>query len=200
MAFIDLDNGAYVSVGFSQAGQTFSNGFWCTKTSYTLTDQQNLAAAVDAAVDASVLTGLSNEVTYVNTKVYDMRTETGAIVVNSDNTGVGTITASPAPIGLACVVTIYSAARGKSGRGRLYISGLTEDALEDGQWLQTAADGCEAFVAAYKAAIESAGFTYVVCSRFTAGAARTHAVAYPVTSYLVRSNIPGAQRRRFDRP
>lgn len=200
MAFIAVPHGALALIQFSQYGQDFSNSFWFVKDGYSSGDLTTLADDLDAFFTTNYKSYFSNEVNYLGVSVYDMRTDGGQVVFNNDGAGLCTLAGTPSPVGLACVVTRYSATRGKSGRGRVYVSGLPEAQLEDGIWLQAAADAALNYVSNMKNTPLTKGWTEVIASRHHNGAPRAEAVTYPVTSRQVRSLIPGTQRRRFDRP
>lgn len=200
MAFIPTPHCARLVLNFRIGLFDWSNVMHCTKTDYTEAEMQDLADDMDTYLGTE-LAGYLNDVTYVGVTAYDIRTSDGPVYVANAASGTGTAgagdTISPA---LAIVVTTRTAARGRSGRGRQYLSGFAEGSIEDGIWSAAAVGGAGTYIAARKAVIENAGFTWVVRSTQQDGTLLTTAVTRAITSYEVRSNAPGTQRRRIDRP
>lgn len=200
MTFIPVPHGAMVSIRFTKGGEDFSNTFWLVKEDYTSGDLTTLADDMDAQFAANYKGYFSSGVSYLETVAYDMRSDGGEVVSNADGAGACSGAASVAPIGLAVVVTCYSNTRGRSGRGRKYVSGLPEAQLESGIWLQAAADSALGYVSNMCNTPSTKGWDEVIVSRYHNGAARLQAETYSMISRTVRSLIPGSQRRRFDRP
>lgn len=164
------------------------------------TEQAALADAVDAAVTDTIKPDLSNAITYVSTTVYDLNTLLSPIVVNTDGAGVGGIAAEPYSIAVAAVVTNYTGARGRSGRGRTYYTGLMETHWTNGALTAPAQTMVLEWHAAIDAAINTAGFDYVLVSRWQNHVELTTPQVYPIGSWAIRSSKSGSQRRRVDRP
>jgi hypothetical protein len=187
-------------VSWTKGDEEWSNVFHATKTDYTLTDQQSLAAAIDGYHLLANLSRISTAVTYKSTNVYDLRDPGGAIVLNNTNTRIGGNGSEAHAVNLACVVTVRTATRGRSGRGRVYIGGMAENDMDQGSFNAQAAAFALNYVTGIKTAIENAGWTFVIVSRQQNDVTLNPPVARPVTSLIVRSNRPGTQRRRVDRP
>lgn len=200
MAFIPVPNAVLARWNFTLGTQSFSVNPWFSKAGFTFADQTDLANALDGIVVAELKPFMSSSASYVNVTAYDMRSETAPIVVNSDGAGPGSGDAFNMPINCACVLTLYSATRGRSGRGRLYFAGFNEGDIDNGTWSVGLETALEDLGTQMKAAVEAIGWTWVVASRYTAGAARTEGVTYAITNWAVRSRSVGTQRRRVDRP
>jgi hypothetical protein len=199
MAFIATQHAAMARIEFGLGTQFFSVNPWFTKDTFSTTDQEALADLVDAATTSVLKPRMSSEISYYRVTVYDMRTETGAIVVNNDGNGACAISNPPAYINSACVLTLYTANRGRSGRGRLYFGGFSVGDTENGHWKAQIRTDCEGFYDTLNTAALAAGWTPVVVSRYTAGGPRPSGLAQPVTEWSVRSLLMGTQRRRIDR-
>lgn len=200
MTFIPTDDCALAIIEYVFDGQQFTNGLWFTKDSFTLADQTNLADAVDAETASELLPAFSDDVTYLKTTVYDQRSETAPVVINNDGTGPGSAATEPTPINVAMVLTLYTASRGRTARGRLYVSGFSENAITDGEFTQAMADIVVAWGNALDAAADAIGWTWSVVSKQVGGVPRASGLARPVTTIEVRDLKVGTQRRRVDRP
>jgi hypothetical protein len=91
----------------------------------------------------------------------------------------------------AAVVSIQTAKRGRSYRGRLYIPFIGEAAISDGSLVSGQADDVLAGFTSFKAALTTAGVEWVVASY-------KHSTAELVTGFYVMSQL-GTQRRRQTR-
>lgn len=104
----------------------------------------------------------------------------------------------PLPFNCAHCVSFRTAARGRSGRGRNYVMGLT-DSEAAASVISTTRVNLD--VAAYQALVGAgtfvAGLQFVVVSRFLNGAPRTVGIARPVTSVLSVDTTVDSQRRRL---
>lgn len=200
MAFIPLPHGAMAVVHHSLGTEQWSNTLWFTKTDYVLADQQDLADRVDSTYAGNMLARYSNQMTYDGVTVYDMRSEIGAIVTDNDGAGNGGSAGDILPIQTALVLTLYTAARGKNGRGRLYLAGFSENQFSNTAFILAEETAAEAFATAMIASAAAGGWTWVVASRYNNGAPRAAAVPYAITQGVVRNRQAGTQRRRVDRP
>lgn len=200
MTFIAVPHAAMARIEFYIGTQQFSVNPWFIKNSYVLADQIDLAAAVDATVDTDLLPPLSVSCHYSGTRVYDMRSESAPVEYNNDNAGTGGQGEEFLPVSMCCVLTLYSAQRGRSGRGRLYFAGFAETSWTLGAWNAATATSIEDFYTALTSAAYAIGWTPVVVSKFHAGEQRPTPETYPVTRVDVRSLNVAHQRRRIDRP
>lgn len=202
MAFIPVPDCALAVVNFTATdGETFSNTFWFAYPNFSLSDQENLAAAIDSSFAGPFKSNpLSSYISYTNTTVYDMRTSTGPIVVNVTSAGAGGQSVDVAPLNVAGVVTYYTASRGRSGRGRGYFTGMPDENWVNGYLTTAVANGLVGLLGAMQSATALQGWDWVVVSRYTNGAPRPEGVYNAITNILMRSRKAGTQRRRIDRP
>jgi len=131
--------------------------------------------------------------------ITDLTTQTSFTV--SYTTGLplaGTAVGDGLPYNCAHCVSLRTANRGRSGRGRNYILGLLET---DTNGSTISAGRQSADVAAYNLLVGAgtfvAGLQLVVCSRFHANAPRATALLQPVTNVLSVDNIVDSQRQRL---
>lgn len=199
--FIPTPNAALAVVQFGTVlGEGFSNTFWFTNPDFSLVDQTALAALLDGWASDDALAEMCPSASYIQTTVYDQRTSDGAIVINNSGAGQGIQTGELMPPSVALVVTLYTAARGRTGRGRLYMGGFGENNLQNGLWNQEQADRVIDGLSDLQIAAAAAGWTWCVVSKYQNGQARQEGLARPIIDLLVRSLRVGSQRRRNDRP
>lgn len=200
MAFIMVPDGALGVVTWQVGTESFSNTLGFVMPSFTLTDQEALASTLDASWGDAIRAYQSTDCFYVGTTVYDMRSSSAPIVLDNTHAAAGLTGGEALPVGLSLVLTHYTAKRGRTGRGRTYLSGFTEGQLEDGEWATLLATNVETTFATLKSQLQAVGWTPVVISRQENGVPRSVAVTTPIIQSAVRNNRPGYQRRRTDRP
>lgn len=200
MAFIPTPHGARIVVNYTKGTETFSLVFYATKAGYDLTAQQQLADAVDNVHNVTWKAQLGSQITYQSTQVYDARESDGAIVTSNAHTGPGTAATETLPINLAVCVTLRTAGRGRSSRGRKYVSGSTEGNIENGVWKGTWVASALGYITNIHNAIGDAGWQHVIRSIQQDKQPVNPAATRAVTFMSVRSSMVATQRRRVDRP
>lgn len=106
-------------------------------------------------------------------------------------------TSSPSlPNNVSLTVSFRSAGRGRFSRGRNYFVGLSEGQVVNNAVSLAFADD---LALAYQALLTAlpAGWTWVVCSRYTAAGPRVAGFNSPVVAALVVDNVVDSQRRRL---
>lgn len=199
MAFIPSPDCAKAVFNTSFGLQAFSFGLWFEKAEFDISDMTDLANICANSYSAELLPYISDSVNFDNVTVYDMRTETGQLYTVAPNDPGGDAT-EPLPIQVALVVTHRTAARGRTARGRTYISGFPENAVTEAVWISGIVTAVNAFFTDVVADANVGGWQHVVVSHYLNGAPRTNGLARLVTSSEVRNSIPGTQRRRANRP
>lgn len=201
MAFIPVPHCARVAFLHSipVTGRVFSNIVHFTKTGYSLEDQENLGDAIDGAWALFVIAFMSELVTFTGVQVTDIRTLDGP-VVNIPSGVSGSLLDQIAPLQTACVVTLRTSARGRSGRGRGYIGGFTEAGIESGAFTAQVTAAVQAVYDDIQDLAAAVGWTMVVVSRQQDKVILEEGVTRSVTAIEVRSALPGSQRRRTGRP
>lgn len=199
MAFIPTPDAARVVINWAKGAETFSYTFYCTKPGFDFAEQQALASAINGVHNATVKGYFAPGITYVNTTVYDARVSDGAIVTNGSNTGNGTATGEPHPINVAMVVTMRTPGRGRSARGRKFITGFNEAAIVNGEYNASTQTMALAYVNALWNAMGTAGWQLVIRSIQQDKQVINPANTRGVTSIVVRNLKVATQRRRVDR-
>lgn len=200
MPFLPVPDGALAVVSYVKGTESFSNSFWFRFPDFTYTDQEALAAVMDAEWATRWRNNAHSACSYVHTTVYDMRSEAAPIVVANANQGPGVGTGEVLPINVALVVSLYTGARGKTGRGRHYLSGFSEGHLANGNFTASLKATVLSWYASWRALVDATNWAWCVCSKYEGGVPRAEGLLRVVTDYQIRSLIPGSQRRRLDRP
>lgn len=199
MAFIPTPHAARIVINWVKGTETFSYVWYATMAGYTYEQMVTLASAVAVVHNGTRKAYFASQVSYVNTTVYDARVSDGPIVTSTVNAGAGTGASELMAISLAVCVTLRTAERGRSARGRKYITGFGEGNNANGEWSASAVTNANEYVGAIREAIESAGFTPVIRSIQQDGQPINPAATRAITGSLVRNTKVATQRRRVDR-
>lgn len=199
MAFIPVLNTAMCELRFTLFGQQIENVLYFEHTgSISTLDLQNLATALDLWVaNYYLLAGLSQDIAYREVFVTDLTTATSPTASASVNAGdIGTLTQPSLPGGTCIVASFRTAGRGRSSRGRNYISGLGESTVTGNQ---VALVITTQFITAYEELINNppTDWQWVVVSRYTGGNPRASGVTEPITSVTFTDLNVDSQRRRL---
>jgi len=198
LAFIPATNGLFLCFDFSQNGQQwqFCLGFRKVAGSITTGDLGDVAAAAAGWWTAHFKARLDDSVTLVKTVATDQTYEgapSSEVLVGT----AGTLGGGTEPINAALVMSFRTLLRGRSFRGRAYISGATTGVVVtgvdfDATWVSDVAND---FVT-LAGLISALGFDQVVISRYHALAPRVTAVMTVVDS-IVTDTVINSQRRRL---
>lgn len=199
MAFVPFPAGCVgIRVQFNVGGIfgeiTFGARFVTGSATYT--DGLALANAIDAWVTASLVPAVTPNVTFTNIIVDDLTSSSGwqASVVNGM---IGTHSGIPVQSQVSMVVTVNTAKRGRSYRGRTYFPGLpTVELFDSKSWSTGATTGWDTIVGTWDTALNTAGWTWVVLSRIQDKVPLTLGIATPVTGWRANAKL-GTQRRRL---
>lgn len=199
MAFVPTEHGALVVARFKYSDEEWSNHLWARRPDFDDTDLQNLVDAVKAAFVLELIDDFTVSTSMLPFKAYDMRAIDGTVLLDTVGTVPGTGGTNEMPPNNCCVLTLYTAKRGRSHRGRLYLGPFTEEAIDNATWSASLVSEVEGLGTALKADISAEGFEWGVRSGQLDGVPRDPAIITPITSTTVRSNRMGSQRRRVDR-
>lgn len=200
MAFIPVADTAMVEVRFRLHSQRIENTLYFKfGGAVSQSDLDGLTAAISTWVTSKYLQMLtsSQSLVYVENYATLLTTATGYTSTNTTGTGATGQTAGAGLPGSVCLaVSFRTAERGRSGRGRNYVSGWATGAVSGNQFTSASAGYA---VATYQDLITSpiTGWTWVVVSRFTAGAPRVNGVTLPITNVVVTDLNVDSQRRRL---
>jgi len=200
MAFIAVPNAAKAVVRFSAPQGFWTNTFWFQREDFSAANLETLSVVVGASWGAQIKAAIASQHSYVETVCYDMRAADGPIAQDSDGAGTGGDTATGAiPISAAMVLTLYTGNRGRSGRGRVYVTGFTESKWTTTGYEAASISAVEAACTTMRLDALAEGWTLCVCSRQINGAVRAIPFMQPVSTFEVRSGREGTQRRRVHR-
>jgi hypothetical protein len=200
MAFVPVPNCAEVEIRQQCDNQLIENTLYFEHaTPPTATELQALADSIEAWWGDSILPLLSNTLTYRETYVTDLSEATGPTATQAGFApAAGGSPDNHAPNNVSLCVSFRTAGRGRSSRGRNYVAGIPSTGVNGDLISQTFTDSV---VAAYNnlnvLGNLPSGWTWVVVSRFSGGAARATGVAFPVTRALAVDRIVDSQRRRL---
>ena len=147
-----------------------------------------------------VMPNLSTSYSLSSVSVADQSAADAPVAVYSTTpTPTGSVAGDALPLGSSCVVTLRTAARGRTARGRIFVGLLAEADASSGQLTPTRADGIRGAIASLGFAVNIAGWELGVLSLQENGVPRGTGLFRPVTSIVVRSPLVGTQRRRQGR-
>lgn len=206
MPFVPVENTALVECRMHYDNQKVENTLWVENESAW--DGDSLAELATEVKDwwvASYSTICSNTVALNEVVCTDMTSETGAQASLAGAGAAGGVGSGSLPGGTAFTVSFRTALRGRSFRGRNYIVGIPQDFRSGISGVDV--DYVEAVINAYndfKSAISTAGWTWVVVSRFSGIGGtppkplpRTAGVTTPVASVICTDAVLDSQRRRL---
>lgn len=196
-----LPDGAKVVVSYGVDGfPPWSISLWFTRNTFDAVALAALAEDIGDWFETGVLGQLSTAVKMYSVTAYDMRTVGAPMATFTPNPNpTGTKLGDPIPYQDAVVVTFRTATRGRSGRGRNYISGFTEGESVARAVSQGAADLIETAYAPVSLEGFTDGWNWVVASFQQNGQVLNPGVARPVTTSEIRTRTYGVQKGRNNR-
>lgn len=200
MAFIPTADGVRVSVEFTLFGQTVVITLWFKgEAPATDTTLASLGTLLDTWVTGDLLPAMSADIAYTGlTLVAQDSSSAPALYMPKSPAVSGGRAATSMPGNVTYTIKFSTAQRGRSGRGRNYMPGISSDAVSGNQIAASLADE---FVAAYQELadmLETDGnWTHVVVSHQEDNVPRLAGLAQPVTSYSYADYDLDSQRRRL---
>lgn len=185
MAFIPVPDTIRCALRCSSGTSNLVNTLWFRRTGgWTMADAEDTANAVGGWWIANMMVLLHEDVTYEEVTAYDMSSLTGWVVVGDTGTGtVGAFSAPQASLASAMTITFQTSVRGRSGRGRNFVSGFSEDQVGAKTFASVTVAAVEAAYNDLNTAILPWGGTHVIASLNTGGAPRVTGITYVVTDY-----------------
>lgn len=193
--FVPIPDVCKAVVGATTGARDWSFSLYFAQPGFDSVDMQSLAEYLEDTWLVNLADELSDNTKIKQLTLYDMRSEDGDKLVTAldiDGTAIGV----PASVASACVVTYYASKRGPWNRGRSYITGINEEAIDEYTVTQGKADGIRDVFKELLTEI-IAGWTWVVVSTYKANEKRLEGVWAPVISAIVRNLVLGTQRRRL---
>lgn len=201
MAFIPIPNSVQLCFDFVTAGQNWQFCIVVKKNSGAPTTG-DLSTLTNEGIDWYTdlfKTRLSNAVQMRQTRATDM-TAQGAPQFIQANIENGTVAQPPLPLGTPIVVSSRTENRGRSYRGRSYVSGLPETVQADATDITSgAAANILSDFGDLLDRLATLGFTWVVASKQHNGSVVSPAATTPVTAFVVDTHLDSQRRRLFGR-
>ena len=139
---------------------------------------------------------ISADLLYNGVTAYDMSSATAPTrSIQHIPAVAGGVGAPISPTNGAMVISMRSAGRGRSSRGRLYYVGLGEVSLTEDEWAAASAAATQALFEGLQTDLNTADFELIVSSSIFEGAERATRLAQPVTAIEAKVKL-GTQRRR----
>lgn len=201
MVFVPFPNGARVVVEYGNEDVQWTNTLWFEDVSAPPIDFQGLADYVHDLFNSGIMPHLSTNWYCRRVTAYDASTALGQMFESTVTPAQGQRTGEVAAVSPSLVVTFYSAVRGRSGRGRNYITGFAESDAGPISLLSSTAldDIVETYEALRDTSQQLTGFEWMIASQYGNGQPRSQVSPAAVTSVVVRTAIWGSQRRRIRR-
>lgn len=200
MAFIPVVDVLKVVHVFNQNARTWTVTQWFRKAGFNLADQLLLTSNMSDWVVNELMPTLVDNCEYLRTQSYDMASSQGYIDTETPvGPTFGSDTNAPAPLSACVVMTLRTQFRGRSGRGRNYISGLSETDTDDRYCSlakRTAIEGAYSQINTY---CSLNGFDWGIVSFQQDGQELNPGVFKPITSWEIRGAGLGSQRLRLGR-
>lgn len=201
MAFIPIPNGVQVCFQFTAALQNWQFCLMLRKQSGAPV-QADLVSAATIGKDwwnTNLKVRVSDEVTCNRVVATNMTAQGAAQAVVTSGVA-GTVAAISAPLNAALVISLRTALRGRSYRGRIYFGGIPVNNLLNATEVIAlyASNVLNEFVA-LSALYAGAGFEQIVASKQHNGVTTNPAVTNPVTAFVCNAQIDSQRRRLFGR-
>ena len=199
MQFIPVPNVAQIELLYDIQGQKCENVLHYA--GFNVGDPGTLQALCDSALASwgQTMKGQQSEnLTLVSIKATDLTSQDGATFeYTTDLPQPGSAAGEMLPFNCALVLSLKTAKRGRSYRGRVYVPGLVETQQASSIWTAGTLTAFQSWYT-YWDYLDVSGEPYAlgVVSRFHNGAPRTTGVFENVTSVVV-NNVVGSQRRRL---
>lgn len=143
---------------------------------------------------------ISNDFRLLGITVYSLTSETAPVVTNVFSVArPGLVNSDTNGRGVAVVLTKRTGARGRAGRGRIYIGGVPDNALVDGELDSTTEAAWRSAASAFLAAVNTGSPSFCVYSTMSGGDPLPEGILRTVTALELRTPVPGSQRRRNHR-
>lgn len=199
MAFQAVPRTAVVEVRQRIGAARFENTLYFEHaTGYSQADLDALAQSVYTEWEAGQLSLQSTDVALVETYAKGLSTLNDLEAYYADVIEpVGGISSPALPLNVAFAIKFSCGLTGRSTRGRNYVGGLPESAVTGQLVGGTTANGLTAAYSTIAAEALALGWTHVVVSRYTAGAARVTGETFPVTTWTYTDLTVDTMRKRL---
>lgn len=198
MAFIPTPNTARCAIRMHLFGQNVVNTLWFDNegSPYDATALGLLGSGILGWWINHVAPNLSNNVTIQDITCTAQDTSTSPAVVTSTALTPGEIAQGALPGSVCIVVKFNTVGRGRSSRGRNFVSGLPEGSVLGNTIDPSDRSAILAGYAQLNAEVSGSGI-HVVVSKQLDGVARTEGFVQPVTGYTIVNDDVDSMRKRL---
>lgn len=199
MEFVAVPDTMLVEVLMLLDAQKIENTFYCSSESGVTEESLEAISIVTSAwVEAEYFPQLSNVITLVGVKCTDLTTDTGPTHTRFPASPVAGGVAQPSvPSATAWAVKRLTSARGRSGRGRVFVPAIPETSRVGINGLNISfANAIVTAMEELTLGFASEGFVNAVVTRVHDGLPRAVGIAQPITSWGYTDLILDSQRRR----
>lgn len=198
MPFQPIPNVASAEIRFDMpdAVRAENRIFFLQPAGYTLATIQALAQIVDNWVATSWLGQLPNAVSYRETFVRGQSMEEDVQDVRNDGAGPGLINSPILPNEVSFAVKFETGLTGRSARGRLYVTGLTEGEVTGNLLSVVRANAMVDSLNTLFATAQASNWTPVVVQRINNGAVLPAGIPRPIVDVGFTDLIVDSQRGR----
>lgn len=157
-----------------------------------------LTGAYKVWITTELVDYISNSVYFISVTATSLESDMAPQYIDPFSPALyGAVGGDCTPNQVALVVTHRTGLTGRSARGRTYVPGIPEGVTVNSRVTTSYRDGLGAAFEALRTILPPVGWTPVVLSRYTAGAARPTAIGTDILRYEVRSTRLDTQRRRL---
>lgn len=197
MAFIPIPNSASLCFDFLTAGQNWQFCLTVRKSSggITPTDLATLTTEGEGWWTNTLKALIDASTTLRQVRATDEQTEGGPVDIETTGTA-GTASGDGLPTNATMCVSARTAKRGRSYRGRKYLSGLLlQDTTDQVTWGSSAVTAYPAAFATLQGSLDTAGFDVVVASKQHNGVETNPAETNEVIAWVTDDSIDSQRRR-----
>lgn len=162
----------------------------------TSTELEDAALVVNGWATGTLGDFLSDDLAFTGVTAYDLTSSTSPIFTVTNGPPIpGAVPDPPISGNTSIVASMRTANRGRSSRGRNYVTGVPNSAKLDPFHVLTtfATDMLGAYIAGL-VAFATGGFTWSVNSKYTNNAARTTGLMQPIEAFVVDNEIDSKDR------
>ena len=201
MAFQPFPDGYQAVLEYGQLNDRWTNTLWFKNLTPAADNGQLLADFLQSWAGTEIMPQLSTNWSIQSVRVYDMDSSIGTVWFSTGAPVAGSVVGTVAPVSPALVISFYSSARGRSGRGRNFLTGFSEDdmgpyTINNPLRVTNLAQAYETL----RTTVQAATNTYwVVASRQQAGVVLPEIEGFQVLYSVARNATLASQRRRIAR-
>lgn len=200
MATLIIPNTVQVDMLFTQFGQNVEMRHYVDNLApVDAAALEEIAGVYQVWLSGELMPLLGSELTFRGVQTRDLTTADGAeFLLLQTPPQAGGSTTGTAPGNVTIAVSLRSAHRGRSARGRSYVPGMPVAGLNGNALFPTFATDLQDAFNSLISAIQTAGRILVVVSRFLDNVERTAPVLYEIITAVLTDTSVDSQRRRLN--